>query len=64
MTEGLERCLVIVDSRRCNGCSDCANFCPVEVFDMSSGGDLNVVREGRGGRLHVGTFDMPNGGDG
>jgi len=26
--------LVYVDSDRCDGCEECARYCPVDVFDM------------------------------
>ncbi len=27
--------LVYVDSERCDGCEECAKFCPVDVFDLT-----------------------------
>ena len=27
--------LVYVDAERCDGCEECAKFCPVDVFDMA-----------------------------
>ena len=29
--------LVAVDAAKCEGCEECANNCPVNVFDMVSG---------------------------
>lgn len=28
---------VTVDSEKCDGCEECANICPVEVFQMIDG---------------------------
>jgi len=29
--------LIKVEDERCNGCGECADFCPVNVFDMREG---------------------------
>jgi NAD-dependent dihydropyrimidine dehydrogenase PreA subunit len=32
--QGIEVYLVYVDADRCDGCEECAMFCPVDVFDV------------------------------
>lgn len=34
--------LIKVDGARCNGCGECADFCPVDVFEMGQGKSLPV----------------------
>ena len=36
---------VAVDTDKCNGCNECVDVCPVEVFEMQEGKSVPVSAE-------------------
>lgn len=34
--------LIKIDDERCNGCAQCIEFCPVDVFEVQNGKSLPV----------------------
>jgi NAD-dependent dihydropyrimidine dehydrogenase PreA subunit len=37
--------LIKVESSRCNGCGECADLCPVDVFEIRAGRALPAHRQ-------------------